>query len=571
VATELRLNGARNGAYKVNSHNSGRSDLRIQLLGPVRVRRGVHEVDLGSTQQKGLLSLLALAAGQQVSRYRLSRALWGPSPPSSWANALQVYVARLRRVLEPDRPSRAASRLLPSIGDGYALMVEPDTVDALRFRRLLHRAAVAHRRCATDVLTTDEPPTGRDAAAERLLDWYLTIAHGCCRLVNPRHDGVPPPAHPSSPPFRAEPGAALDYLTNEADNLPPVVRYAGARGSTTTAWRLAYLLFPFYLSRTRPADFLECARLGLQAAEHAGDRRARALMLNVAGVAANVAHRMADSTDLHREQIVSWQELGEPVREAGAWNNLGIAHAWLNQHGDALAAYQHALALADAAGDLVLAAIALDNIGDAARDLGDLDLSEQSLNRALETWRVLANLQGQGQALLGLARTAHFRSDNDTAMRCLTQAIELQRYVGDERMAALTLHWTGKARLDQGQTLAAKEDLQRAHALCRDMNDEHGESAVLTTLAAAYLQLDDFGAAHDCLLQAQTLRSHVPDPLEHGRLHYYISDLATRLGDSQRAITHLDQAIASLTGAGCIEARRLLQLITVAQNQDQGR
>ncbi|WP_162907642.1 AfsR/SARP family transcriptional regulator [Allorhizocola rhizosphaerae] len=117
----------------------------IQLLGPVRAWLDDTELELGPARQKGLLALLALAAGQPLSRAHLAEALWGAERPPSHANIIQVYVARLRRAFEPDRPARSPSHILRSVGDGYALAVEPESVDALRLRRALAEAARARR------------------------------------------------------------------------------------------------------------------------------------------------------------------------------------------------------------------------------------------------------------------------------------------------------------------------------------------------------------------------------------------------------------------------------------------
>src|SRR5687767_4338018 len=102
---------------------------RIQLLGPVRGWLGDAELDLGSPRQKGLLALLALAAGQPLSRSHLTESLWGDEPPASHANVIQVYVTRLRRAFEPHRPARRPGQVLAAIGDGYALQIDPGAVD----------------------------------------------------------------------------------------------------------------------------------------------------------------------------------------------------------------------------------------------------------------------------------------------------------------------------------------------------------------------------------------------------------------------------------------------------------
>ncbi|NUR60535.1 MAG: tetratricopeptide repeat protein [Catenulispora sp.] len=128
--------------------------MRIQVLGPVRAWRADAELALGPPAQRGLFGLLVLADGQPLSRTQLIDALWADEPPSGAANVIQTYVKRLRRLLEPARPARASSTLLPTVGSGYRLLPPGDGVDLVSFRRLVDAAAAlsADRRRAADLL-----------------------------------------------------------------------------------------------------------------------------------------------------------------------------------------------------------------------------------------------------------------------------------------------------------------------------------------------------------------------------------------------------------------------------------
>ncbi|HWG98144.1 MAG TPA: BTAD domain-containing putative transcriptional regulator [Pilimelia sp.] len=114
--------------------------VRIQVLGQVRAWRDGESVDLGSAGQRAVLGLLALADGKPVTRGMLVHALWGDHPPPTAVNILQTRVKHLRRVLEPDRPPRRDSALIPRVGDGYRLCAPPGGVDLAEFRRLVRLA-----------------------------------------------------------------------------------------------------------------------------------------------------------------------------------------------------------------------------------------------------------------------------------------------------------------------------------------------------------------------------------------------------------------------------------------------
>ncbi|QSB13187.1 AfsR/SARP family transcriptional regulator [Natronosporangium hydrolyticum] len=117
----------------------------ITVLGPVQAWRDDQELPLGPPQQRSVLALLAVVGGQPITTREIVEALWDSQPPRSAVNVVQTYLKRLRRILEPERPPRSASTLLPARHGGYALRAEPEAVDLWRFRGLLGRARELHR------------------------------------------------------------------------------------------------------------------------------------------------------------------------------------------------------------------------------------------------------------------------------------------------------------------------------------------------------------------------------------------------------------------------------------------
>ncbi|WBB62486.1 tetratricopeptide repeat protein [Streptomyces sp. WMMC500] len=209
--------------------------MRVQVLGPLEVWRDAVRVPLGTPQQRALLGLLVLADGRPLTRGELAEALWGEAQPRSAANLIQTYVKRLRRLLEPDRPARTASALLPRVGEGYALHVPEadadgageadgggdaagavDGVDLTRFRRLAARAETARR----------EHGPRRSAA---LLGQALALWHGPPLADLPLLAG-----HPALVALAGERraavaryGAAMVASGGAAEALPLLVEYAG--------------------------------------------------------------------------------------------------------------------------------------------------------------------------------------------------------------------------------------------------------------------------------------------------------------------------------------------------------
>lgn len=98
-------------------------------------------MELLGSRQRILLARLLLARGRVVGVDRLIDDLWGDDQPGQPTAAIQAFVSRLRRQLEPDREPRSSASVLATIAPGYALRAEADQVDAERFESLVRAAA----------------------------------------------------------------------------------------------------------------------------------------------------------------------------------------------------------------------------------------------------------------------------------------------------------------------------------------------------------------------------------------------------------------------------------------------
>jgi DNA-binding SARP family transcriptional activator len=115
-------------------------DIWFTVLGPVRAWNGDREVDLGAPQARALLALLLAHGGQAVSLTRLVDAMWGEDPPRTAVNAIHRNVGLLRRMIEPELPARHPGGWLVRAAGGYRLDVDGESLDLLRFRRLVQQA-----------------------------------------------------------------------------------------------------------------------------------------------------------------------------------------------------------------------------------------------------------------------------------------------------------------------------------------------------------------------------------------------------------------------------------------------
>ncbi|MEV4539243.1 AAA family ATPase [Asanoa sp. NPDC049518] len=141
-------------------------DLRLQVLGPLRVWRDGVELDAGPRQQAYVLAVLLARAGKPTSVAELVDLVWADDVPASAANILQKYVGTLRRLLEPAVPARANGSYLRRHGSGYLFAADPDRLDLVQFRELLAAARSA------------APDTALDSYIRALGLWHGSAGQG---------------------------------------------------------------------------------------------------------------------------------------------------------------------------------------------------------------------------------------------------------------------------------------------------------------------------------------------------------------------------------------------------------
>ncbi len=113
--------------------------MEFEVLGPLRVRSDDGGRELRVRAQHGLLAVLLTSPNVSISDDRLIDELWGDDPPASARHVLQVYASELRGIL-----GQAEGPRIVRDGNGYALRVLPDELDAERFAAAVARARELH-------------------------------------------------------------------------------------------------------------------------------------------------------------------------------------------------------------------------------------------------------------------------------------------------------------------------------------------------------------------------------------------------------------------------------------------
>ncbi|HTS15791.1 MAG TPA: tetratricopeptide repeat protein, partial [Candidatus Sulfotelmatobacter sp.] len=409
-----------------------------------------------STDKQGIdparaFCLLGLWQGPSISS-AAAAALFG-IPEYSAEDALEVLVD---------------THLLESVSPGW-----------YRFHDLL-RVYAAERAQA------DLDAAEREAAAGRLLGWYMRTADAAATAVSPHRYNLPlPGAEPDvAPPGFAGVDDALAWYDGERANLVAATRQAAASGLHDIAWRLPAPLFSMFNRRGNWADCIATHRIAVESARRAGNRQGEAWVLNNLGDALGVTRDPEGVGHLERSLAIR-HEVGDLMGEAQAANNLADIYQSLGRTEEALGLLRRALDLNREARYRYGEGVALVNLGST---LLDSDRAAEAIDYLRQAQRIFAEIdhrEGAGYALHILGRCYLSLRRDAEALDCLAQALASYRATGNRRRQAATLRSLGTAQSRVGQAAQARESWVQATAIFTELGDTAQAAEVRAEQAAS--------------------------------------------------------------------------------------
>ena len=119
--------------------------VEIRILGSLEVRDASENRALGGPKQRAVLAILVLHANEVVSTEMLVDGVWGTDASERAFNAVQVYVSRLRKIINWQRDDAAGAVRLYRKSPGYVLQLDTDALDLARFQRLAQQGTSSLR------------------------------------------------------------------------------------------------------------------------------------------------------------------------------------------------------------------------------------------------------------------------------------------------------------------------------------------------------------------------------------------------------------------------------------------
>ncbi|MER6465549.1 BTAD domain-containing putative transcriptional regulator [Streptomyces sp. NPDC001288] len=378
----------------------------------------------------------------------------------------------------------------------------------------------------------EKPPSEREAAMSRLLDFYLATAAGVYAIERPGERVLDHLIRSTYPGLSfADRDRALDWLFTEASGLLAAVQQAGgATGRLRRAADLLVAAVDLGESGIGARQYVQAATAVISAAQQHGDAyaegRARLMHSHLLGVSGQFAESAREAGEALRLGLAA----GDPVVCAQAPNQQGIIALYNVRHAEA----------------------------------------EQHLTQALAAFRADGNTPGEASALCNLSRVHLATGRTESAVSLARQGITI--YERDDSGMALRLangkYALGLALTSAGETRLALETLTDALTMFQDARQQLWHGMTLFRIAELHLSDHSPAQAAACAEQALAVLHGIGGEWRRANILTALGRGLHGIGQTDRAKVCWQEALSVFEASNSPEAadvRRLLESAPVHQ------
>jgi tetratricopeptide (TPR) repeat protein/transcriptional regulator with XRE-family HTH domain len=317
---------------------------------------------------------------------------------------------------------------------------------------------------ARERVEAEESDDNREAALQRVLEWYLRTADAADRLLAPARRHLPRSALAERPkPLFASPPQALAWFEAERASLVAATHQAAECGFHVIAWQLPDALWMCLIYRPRWIDWRDIQEAGVAAARKAHDRRAEAWMLTSLATPLRGRRRFDEAAHCLQRSLEICQELDDRPTESRALRHLGLIYSDQGKPNEAVEYLQRSVAMSREIGDRAGEGTALEWLGNAYRRLGQLGQAMESHKQVHTIFHELGDRRGESKLQLGEVYLDMRRYEE--AIDCFTQARAIGREFGDRLHEAWALTSLGLALQQTGKSDASRACWEEALAI----------------------------------------------------------------------------------------------------------
>ncbi|MFG3259353.1 BTAD domain-containing putative transcriptional regulator [Streptomyces sp. NPDC048172] len=416
-----------------------------------------------------------------------------------------------------DRAPEDTEDILESLVD--TSLLESAAPGRYRFHDLVRLFA---RACAE---RDEQPPSVRDAALSRLLDFYLATARNVHAMERPAErlvDHLEPTEHEGLH-FSSQ-SSAIDWLFAESACFLACARQMAVGSTLRGAVDLLMATSALAESGVNSRQYEQAAEAMKQAAHAADNQYAEARARSMLTGLHITAGRFDEADDEARLAGVLGCAVEDPISYSYALNDRGIVANYQGRHLD----------------------------------------GEQYLSRALESFRSYDNQIAEASALCNLARSNSGLGRPNEAVTLAEQALAIHDRLGVSIRRGTTLYTLGIALVRAERLTEAQRHFDDALVIFKHSRQRLWEGMAYFRLGEVHLATERPAAASGLADQALTLLRTVGGPWRRANALALLGRALDDLGQKRRAQACWQEALERYEELGAEEAHDVRKLLTPA-------
>ncbi|MGB3703612.1 MAG: tetratricopeptide repeat protein, partial [Anaerolineales bacterium] len=265
-----------------------------------------------------------------------------------------------------------------------------------------------------------------------------------------------------------------------------------------------------------------------------------------------VLHRIGDltrSVELCKQSLQIYQEIGDVVGEARAFNNLSNAYADLGQWQEALDALQESLEINQRIGNVFEQGNVANNLAYIHLERGEWDQAQYLFIESNQIWKRIGAAFPDAVTLSNLAQVYIYQQNWEQVKKTLSESQALFEAIGsDDFLAELERRW-GEYYLGTGDIEQALSRTKHAVEVAEEQEARLDWGLSLRVLGEIYLQQGNYEQAQEKLQEALSMLEELGSDYEAAKTVLVMARLAlAEGGDFDRA--QLEQAYLTFQALG---------------------
>jgi len=180
-------------------------------------------------------------------------------------------------------------------------------------------------------------------------------------------------------------------------------------------------------------------------------------------------------------------------------------------------------------------------------DKADLDTAREYYERSIELFEKTQNIFEKARTLGNLGSVYGAKGEYEKALDCYSESLKLKKESGDTLGIAHTSVNIGKIHYLRDENDEAIMYYNKGLEIMRDFGDTHVVAMILGNLTGAYIEKGDFDEAIEYANESIGLFEQLKDVLGKAMMNYSFADIYTRKKELKKALNYVEKGMDLFT------------------------